>query len=177
MSSSKEKTWFMDALAKAPAAVKAYVKALAVEQGVWDGGLPLPPAWAVEVPAGTSQSISQVGSATEVDGASKQTVTTVTMGPGGAATRAEVNRAVPSGLGSGSASTGRGIDIVTLCSTCGVTPEDPLRCSKCRRVYYCTAACQGVHRKAGHKAQCRAWAIEQQVRMEAQGAGAGAGRG
>jgi hypothetical protein len=40
------------------------------------------------------------------------------------------------------------------------------RCASCRRVSYCSKACQQAHWKLGHKKQCRAWkAARKQVRQ------------
>ena len=53
-------------------------------------------------------------------------------------------------------------------------------CGRCKRVKYCSRACQSKHWKAGHKAQCARWVAEAeavQTEIDKFAAGAPAGGG
>ena len=42
----------------------------------------------------------------------------------------------------------------TQCTNCGASPEQLMRCGRCKGPQYCSKACQVQHWKAGHKATC-----------------------
>ncbi|KAJ7081146.1 hypothetical protein B0H15DRAFT_996244 [Mycena belliarum] len=43
---------------------------------------------------------------------------------------------------------------IPRCETSITTEREFMRCSSCQVVYYCSAACQNMHWKAGHRSQC-----------------------